>query len=157
MAYSAMAVANAFIKRAKEGGLRDLSPMKLQKLMFYAQSWFLKYRNMQPLMDDSFCRWTYGPVIPSLYHEFKHYGASPIADFGSHVTRDESGGFRITKPVIPDTDTDAWWFIDEVIRVYGGFSGAQLSNLTHNAGTAWSVGEPDGGQITNQLLAERIS
>lgn len=156
MAYSAMAVANAFIKRAKEGRVRDLSPMKLQKLMFYAQSWYLKHRNSAPLMDDTFCRWQYGPVIPSLYHEFKGYGASPITDYGNHLSTDH-GGFRITTPVIPDGDTEAWWYVDEVIRVYGGLSGAQLSNMTHQAGTAWSVGNPDGGPIPNNLLAERVA
>ena len=38
MAYSALAVANAFIERAKEGKLSGLTPMKLQKLLFYTQS-----------------------------------------------------------------------------------------------------------------------
>ncbi|MFM0292787.1 MULTISPECIES: Panacea domain-containing protein [Paraburkholderia] len=155
MAYSAMAVANAFIKRAKEGRVYDLSPMKLQKLMFYAQSWYLRHRN-SPLMDDVFCRWQYGPVIPSLYHEFKGYGAAPITQYGNHLSTDH-GGYRVTTPVIPDNDPDAWWYVDEVIRVYGGLSGAQLSNMTHQAGTAWSVGPPDGGPIPNNLLAERIA
>lgn len=150
-----MAVANAFIKRAKEGRVYDLSPMKLQKLMFYAQSWYLKLRGA-PLLDDVFCRWQYGPVIPSLYHEFKGYGATPITDFGNHVSTDH-GGFRVTTPVIPDSDGEAWWYVDEVIRVYGGLSGAQLSNMTHQPGTAWSEGYADGGPISNDLLAEKIA
>ncbi|MDZ5641674.1 hypothetical protein [Enterobacter sp. A103] len=35
MAYSAIAVANAFIEKANERGICDLSPMKLQKLVFF--------------------------------------------------------------------------------------------------------------------------
>lgn len=156
MAYSAMAVANAFIKRAKEGRVYDLSPMKLQKLMFYAQSWYLKHHQNTPLLDDVFCRWQYGPVIPSLYHEFKGYGAAPINDYGNHLGMDH-GNYVVTTPIIPDGDKDAWWYVDEVIRVYGGLSGAQLSNMTHQPGTAWSEGQPDGGAISNSLLAERIA
>jgi Uncharacterized phage-associated protein len=51
MAYPTIAVANAFIERAMKGQLPDLDPMKLQKLMFYAQSWNLKIYN-EPLVDD---------------------------------------------------------------------------------------------------------
>ena len=42
MAYSTIAVANAFIERAKGAKITDLTPMKLQKLVFFAQSWSLK-------------------------------------------------------------------------------------------------------------------
>ena len=56
MAYSAFAVANAFIQRAWDRGISDLSPMKLQKLMYFAQAWHLKIRN-EPLLDDHFARW----------------------------------------------------------------------------------------------------
>jgi uncharacterized phage-associated protein len=41
IAYSAMVVANAFIECSLEGGLNNLKPMKLQKKIFYAQSWHL--------------------------------------------------------------------------------------------------------------------
>jgi uncharacterized phage-associated protein len=34
MAYSTIAVANAFIERAKGAKITDLTPMKLQKLVF---------------------------------------------------------------------------------------------------------------------------
>lgn len=34
MAYSAAAVANAFIEKALKGELKNLTPMKLQKLLF---------------------------------------------------------------------------------------------------------------------------
>lgn len=34
MAYSAVAVANAFIEKGMQGLIPDLSPMKVQKLLF---------------------------------------------------------------------------------------------------------------------------
>src|SRR5437667_252720 len=82
MAYSAMAVANAFIKRAKEKQLRDLSPMKLQKLLFFAQSWYLA-RNDEPLIDDFFCRWQYGPVVQA-----------NSCQLPGHTIRNDEGGTR---------------------------------------------------------------
>lgn len=48
MAYSALAVANAFIEQAKAGKIQGLTPMKLQKLLFYTQSWHLKQNNGAP-------------------------------------------------------------------------------------------------------------
>lgn len=155
MAYPTMAVANAFIKRAKEGRFTDLTPMKLQKLMFFAQSWHLKWAAGKPLIDDSFSRWQYGPVIPWLYHEFKHYRASPIDQYGASPSADGDGA--LVHPIIPDHDQYSWKVIDEVIRAYGHLTGAQLSWLTHQKGSAWSEsGEPDGGPIPNNIMMDRI-
>ncbi|MCJ0972151.1 DUF4065 domain-containing protein [Pseudomonas sp. PS1] len=160
MAYSALAVANAFIRRAQENKLPGLTPMKLQKLLFYVQSWYYKYRN-QPLFDDVFTRWTYGPVIPSIYHEFKGYGASEIKAPGSTIvprpTRENPFAYEVVVPEINWNDEEAVSFIDEAIRVYGPISGWQLSQMTHQPGTAWAIsGPPDGGPISLQTMAENI-
>ncbi|STU74866.1 Uncharacterized phage-associated protein [Klebsiella pneumoniae] len=63
MAYPTLAVANAFIEKALANELSDLTPMKLQKLMFYAQSWHLKIYD-EPLIDDFFSKWQYGASYP---------------------------------------------------------------------------------------------
>lgn len=155
MAYSAMAVANAFIKRKKEGVLPDLTPMKLQKLLYFAQAHYLRhYRS--PLIDDFFARWTYGPVIPSLYHEFKEYGAGQIADFGGHIVL-ENGSYARKRPIIADEDVQGWAIVDAIVSSYGKFSGPQLSSITHQPGTPWSIGGGDGTPITNdQLLSSAV-
>ena len=54
MAYSAFAVANAFIERAEQGRIPNLTPMKLQKLLYFAQAWHLKGTQGRPLLDDNF-------------------------------------------------------------------------------------------------------
>lgn len=77
MAYSAMQVANAFIQKAIDGKIPALTPMKLQKLMFFAQSWYIKNFKAR-LIDDNFMRWPYGPVIPSVYYEFQANGGNEI-------------------------------------------------------------------------------
>ncbi|MDK9607089.1 Panacea domain-containing protein [Lelliottia wanjuensis] len=151
MAYSAVAVANAFIERQQKGVLTDLTPMKLQKLMFYAQSWHLYLKNNEPLFDDFFSKWKHGPVIPSLYHEFKEYVADPIK---SKARVAIPSGTAV--PIVPDTDKETHAFIDKIIEVYGGYSGRQLSYMTHMPGTAWDLTPAAGDAISNQLMAQCI-
>jgi uncharacterized phage-associated protein len=156
MAYSAMAVANAFVSRAKAGELRNLTPMKLQKLLFFAQSWHLA-RNDEPLVDEFFCRWQYGPVIPSLYHEFKEYGAAAISTYGGHIV-ERNGEMVKVRPIVSDSDVATWELIDEIISIYGAYSGSQLSAITHEKGSAWAeTGTPDGDPISNADLAHYIA
>lgn len=152
MAYSAFAVANAFIERAQDKGLA-LSPMKLQKLMYYAQAWHLKVLNA-PLLDDNFCRWKYGPVIPAVYHEFKAYAYRPISSMATTRAKD-ADGHRI--PTIPEEDKTAWSLIDAIITRYGHIDAQTLSAMTHRAGSAWEAGlndkkTADGTVITHDQM-----
>lgn len=146
MAYSAYAVANAFVKRAKEGALPRLSPMKLQKLMYFAQAWHLKVLD-KPFMDDNFARWQHGPVVPSIYHEFKAFGYTTITREATTLSQDD-GQFVMNVPTIPADDSNAWGLIDAVIRKYGEFDGPALSELTHADGSAWALRRGDGSVIT---------
>lgn len=155
MAYSAVAVANAFIEKAKKGQVSNLTPMKLQKLLFYTQSWHLKLRGGQPLFDDLFARWKFGPVIPQVYHLLKKYGSSDVNDKISIIIDGDDGFKRIT-PTIQSDDLDAIALIDKIIEVYGKYSGTELSNLTHSTTSAWSMGDPDGGPISHKDMAEHI-
>ncbi|MCT9821641.1 Panacea domain-containing protein [Pseudomonas veronii] len=161
MAYSALAVANAFIEQGLRGKIPNLTPMKLQKLLFFAQSWHLRNKGEStPLFDDNFARWKYGPVIPSLYHELKTYGAKSIASTLSNVELDEDGELMLVTPSIPASDADTHKLIDQIISKYGGLSGTQLSYLTHEPGTAWELGlvngEADGSAITWEQMAQHI-
>ena len=159
MAYSAYAVANAFVRRAKEGRLPNLSPMKLQKLMYFAHAWYCKYRHA-PLLDDSFARWTHGPVIPSIYHEFKAYGYRPIDNMATTLSMGVNG-YAMNVPTVPDTDTDVWALIDAVIGKFGHIDAGRLSAMTHLPGSAWSAGkvagqEADGSPITfGEILSDQ--
>jgi len=54
--------------RANNGALID--PVTLQKMLFYAQAFRLA-RHGQALLREHFKAWTYGPVIPQVWHHFK--------------------------------------------------------------------------------------
>lgn len=146
MAYSAYAVANAFVRRAREGRIPNLSPMKLQKLMYFAHAWYCRVKG-EPLLDDSFARWTHGPVIPSIYHEFKAYGYRPIDNMATTLSM-SPGGYAMNVPTVPDSDRDVWSLIDAVAEKYGRYDAPTLSAMTHREGSAWAKCGADGSPIT---------
>lgn len=141
MAYSAMQVANAFIQKAIDGKIPALTPMKLQKLMFFAQSWYIKNFKAR-LIDDNFMRWPYGPVIPSVYYEFQANGGNEITSLAKNT---------FSTPYSSNLEYADEQFLDEIIRVYGEFSGWTLSDMTHQTGTAWTMRRV-GTVITDQEL-----
>lgn len=71
---NAMDVALYFLSVAPEN---DITHLKLQKLCAYAQAISLGYTE-RPFFDEEIEAWTHGPVIPSLYQEFKTYGNAVI-------------------------------------------------------------------------------
>lgn len=152
MVYPTIAVANIFIKKAIDRQIPDLTPMKLQKLMFYAQSWHLRLYN-EALIDEFFAKWQYGPVIPSLYHEVKRYGRAPI----TCAIRQFVGEDALAVPVVPASDRRTMELLDKISSVYGVLRGTQLSWLTHQPDTAWSKTSGDNAVIDNNLLRDCIS
>jgi len=155
MAYPAIAVANAFIEKANEAGIHDLSQMKLQKMVFFAQSWSLKLYD-KPLVEDFFAKWPYGPVIPTLYHATKHYGNGHISSLISTLEFSEGGHYEFVTPTLTDIGSDISCLIDNIIKVYGGMTAAALSKLTHVAGSAWSKATKEEAVLDNPLLKECI-
>src|ERR1700678_4090164 len=82
MPYPAAAIANEFIRLARDSN-RPLSPMKVQKLVYFAHGWFLAFTG-KPLINEPIEAWQFGPVIPSLYHSLKGYGTKEITELLSN-------------------------------------------------------------------------
>src|SRR5215510_7158653 len=95
--YDSKAAANWFLDLGQ-----PLTPMKLQKLVYFAHGWSLALTGV-PLIKDAVEAWRYGPVIPALYHEFKHNGARPITDRATCLTRASDGRLRVVTPRLNDT------------------------------------------------------
>ena len=130
--YSAKAVANYFLRLAEKEG-KKLSPMKLQKLIYFAHGWHLAVYGT-PLISEEVQAWKYGPVIRSIYHEFKEFGAGTI-----DVQATEIKNFSMVTPGIDSDDKNTIDLLDTIWRIYGSFSAIQLSNITHRQGTPWEV------------------
>jgi len=129
--FSAKSIANYFIELAAARG-ESISPMKLQKLVYYAHGWYAGYTE-RPLINEAIEAWQYGPVIPSLYHEFKCFGAGNIT--GKAFEYDALGVREAAVPADPDVRT----FLQNVYSSYSKYTGVRLSEMTHAPGTPWAV------------------
>jgi len=100
--HNPLAIANYFIELAKNDA-NLVSPMKLQKLVYFALGWCLALAD-KPLINEKVEAWQYGPVVGSLYREFKKYGnegiTSPAVEF-KHLE-----GFKFAN-VIPTVEDEA--------------------------------------------------
>jgi uncharacterized phage-associated protein len=106
-------IANYFIWLANETG-SFLSNLKLQKLVYYAQAWYLALHD-QPLFDEDFEAWIHGPVIPTLYQEYKKFSWKPILK-------------EVEKPNFSPEVND---FLQELTEVYFGCDAFELEQMTH--------------------------
>lgn len=124
------AVANFFLDKA---GSRGLTPMQLNKLCYIAHGWVLATMN-RPLFDEPVEAWQHGPVIPSLYHEFKHFGARPITNRSEMFVFDQD---KFVQPRVNPTFSDLLGVLNKVWSIYGGLDGARLRALTHQKDSPW--------------------
>jgi len=159
MPYPAGAIANEFIKIARENHKR-LSPLKLQKLVYFAHGWYLALTG-KPLINEPVEAWKFGPVIPSLYHALKKYAYQSVNEC---MTDDDfwepsTGGVCHELSVDDGPDQQENELAKRIVRrvwdVYGGFSATQLSNLTHDDGTPWSM-TPDKDKRRNAIIDPEI-
>lgn len=130
-------VANEFIQL----GLNDttvppVDQMKLQKLLFYAQAWYLANYNA-PLFENDFEAWQWGPVVREIYSKTKKFGKQKLTHKLSTFIVTETGIESITPNGV--TDTEVRSFINYVWENYKKFTGIQLSNSTHANGEPWTV------------------
>jgi len=166
MPFNPIAIANYFIEQAQSLG-DELTPMKLQKLVFFAHGWHLAIKN-SPLIDEQVEAWSYGPVIRSLYREFRKYGDQAITEKGvfhkKRLKLDGRATLQIVQPEInddPESATAIKPLLDRIWEVYGKYSAIQLSNMTHQPGTPWhSVHEqydgkpPRGTDIPSNVIRD---
>lgn len=121
----------------------QLTPLKLQKLVYYCQAWSLVWEE-RPLFYEEFEAWANGPVSPTLYE--KHKGTYVInGDFLSEFTEHDF------------SDEDA-----QTIRVVVGFYGSKepfyLSELTHKE-SPWRDARgniPMGAKCNNVITKESM-
>lgn len=74
--YHSMYIANYIISYCSDHEL-EINNLRLQKIMYFLQARFLVEKNV-PLFNENLQKWKYGPVVPSVYHEYKSSGASQI-------------------------------------------------------------------------------
>lgn len=163
MGYCAKAVANFFLYQRDKSGV-SISPLKLQKLIYIAHGWHWALHHTPLIHDEHVEAWRFGPVYPSIYHEFKHLGNDPIQEMATEIEliidqENESltgTNYRIYKPDIPLEDDTAREFLMQVWDAYKNFSAIELSNMTHALGTPWHETTSGGTRIKrNEHIPEQ--
>ena len=137
--YKPSHVANFFLAKAKEENV-DITPMKLLKLVYIGYGWVAAVLDKE-LFSEPIEAWQHGPVIPSLYHEFKHYKKDPIKEKSGEFDL-ETGDF--IEPSIPNSDSDTLMVLNKVWESYQRFSAWTLREMTHQPDTPWSKAFKDG-------------
>lgn len=110
-------IARYFIVRAYEEGIEaEITNMKVQKLLYYAQCLHLALYN-EPLFNEVIQAWRYGPVCPPVY---KFY-----SDFEANQLPIPSTEFLLKIP------NDQKRLLEEVWEYFGGYNAYRLSGMTH--------------------------
>lgn len=132
--------------------------MKLQKLVYFAHGWNLGLYNA-PLFGEPVQAWRYGPVVYSVYREFRDFQDRPITQPARDV--EFRGGQIVLVDIQPPEDARDLALIGQVWEIYRGYSATQLSNMTHERGSPWDrvaarfeYKLPKGITIPNQLIHE---
>lgn len=118
--HTALQVAQWFLAHNRiaeaDEGAEKMSNLKLQKLLYYAQGSFLAVTE-KPLFDDEIKAWQHGPVVESVYHEYKQYKSDGIPfedDFDASSFSNEENEL-----------------LTSVYEEFGQFSAWKLRNMTH--------------------------
>lgn len=125
----------------RNGG--EMTTMKLQKLVYYAQAWSLVW-DERPLFHDRIEAWANGPVVPALYDV--HKGQFSVAAW-------PRGDVSALDKVALET-------VASVVDFYGKMTAQALSDLTHaeppwrDARKGLAAGERASVEITTSAMAE---
>ena len=137
--YSTKAIANYFLENRKKFAKKEpITQLKLHKLLYFAHGWHLALTG-KPLIDETLQAWDYGPVAQSIYHEFKHFRNNEITEQALDLQPIEGATFRAFAPTVLADDQDTRDLLDRVIAVYGKYTASQLSAMTHEDNSPWSI------------------
>lgn len=108
-------VALYFLFRSGKESNINITHLKLQKLVYYAQAWSMAI-NRRPLFQTNLEAWLHGPVSRELYLKYRDYG------------------YRVISPVDNlefDINPDDLDVLKGVWELYSEFDGKYLEALTH--------------------------
>ena len=113
--YNVHVIARYVIHRCAQNE-RQISQLKLQKILYFIQAEFLVGTGRAGF-DDEIEAWTYGPVVPSVYSHYMIFGSTNIPD-------QEDDGFESIS--IQDKER-----LDAIIDAAAKYSSSSLIEITH--------------------------
>lgn len=128
MKVAATVLSNNLLLRSKQENV-DVTPMKLQKLLYYVCVKYVKEIGENPI-SEPFEVWPYGPVAPSVYYEFKSFHSSAINKFAKDANGEVSIVDEDSSPILTDCINYVWSRLKR-------FNGIDLGKRTHQKGSGW--------------------
>ena len=119
--YTSKQIADWILSKIDVEAGDTISPLKLQKLLYYCQAWSLTVFNI-PIFDEKIEAWAHGPVVPSQYARF------------AGVLR--NANIDIKNLSVPEFESETERLLNEVMSIYGEHSASYLEELTHQE-TPW--------------------
>lgn len=126
--YNVLDVARYIIERCNSHN-RAISNLKLQKILYFVQAEFLVTKD-EPCFNEEIQAWDFGPVVPTVYHRYKAYGAGNIPVVKS----------TIKKTPISASDQS---LIDGIVDECSKYSASTLVDITHRQ-TPWKEAYKEG-------------
>ncbi len=111
---AAKTVARWFVNHADRASGEAITQLKLQKLVYYADAWFLANFD-KPLIKEDFEAWAHGPVVPALYAKYRSHGWNALPP--------ETG------VKVPEDLDD---YLETVLEEYGQYGAKKLEKMTHD-------------------------
>lgn len=100
----------------------SLSNLKIQKLLYYTEAWYLAFYE-KSLFDEPFQAWIHGPVSLTIFQRF----SDTKALYSSIEISDIRPDFKTEQLSQPIRD-----HILNVLDVYAPYTGYELEVMTHN-------------------------
>lgn len=123
MAYNALIIAKYIIRKSDEDGY-PVSNLQLQKILYYIQREFLQKKS-EPLFDEDFEAWQFGPVVPAVYWKYCGSAALPLNIYD--------------KNEIIDIGASAKSFINKIVEEKEKLNPWTMVSDLHKPERAWSI------------------
>lgn len=108
-------VADCFLRIVDRDSGSTITPLKLQKILYYAQGYHLAIFKKE-LFSDDFQAWAHGPANLKIYNKYKKYGHDSI-DYPSETPA------KINNETLE--------FLYDIWNTFGIYDGKYLEEMTH--------------------------
>ena len=106
-----------------KNSVKGLSNLELQKIQYFTELAYIKKFNKHLIIDD-FEAWQYGPIIRSVYYEYRNYGANSIdkpedESLSRQLTKEE---LEVIDSTIIECNSKSYW---ELVEKSNSFKGGK--------------------------------
>ena len=107
-------MAKWFINRVDREAGEAMTPLKVQKLLYFAQAYYLANFE-KPLFAEDFQAWAHGPVVPSIFQAYSEFRWEAIPP----------------QEIDQEIDRDVAEYLEAVYQEFGKFSAKELERISH--------------------------